>query len=253
MNLRPYSTMLGFLVILLLGLAVAFQSYRLRRAELAEIKARAERQGMALAAANFQRAAEASQRELSETVPELKEQLEIAKKEKARILAATHFEGKADTIRIPAVCSTYEAPSVGGEPPAPSSNANPPESTGGASPGFDVDTFVRLDEAIVADDAGGIYIARNVDVQLTTPLADGKTWYSGWRPVKGKNVTGETAVDPDLTKAWAAWKAPKPSKVAVVPRAFREWRVGWSCGGGGGVLTTGSAGAGFFCVLGPQL
>jgi hypothetical protein len=105
------------------------------------------------------------------------------------------------------------------------------------------------DDSVVADDAGGIYVKRDV----LSALSIGKDWFSGWTPVVGDELeAGKPQVDPELEKAWAAWRAPKPPRIDFSFRPPGLWRGGWSCGPGGGLLVTGSPAVGAFCVWGPQ-
>ena len=69
----------------------AVLTWQLDRAEGRELKARAAEQGRILEADGWKRAAEASQRELAETVPALEKELAAAKKAKAPVVVASRW------------------------------------------------------------------------------------------------------------------------------------------------------------------
>jgi hypothetical protein len=96
------------------------------------------------------------------------------------------------------------------------------------------------------------------------PTADGTiAWKSklwGWTVYgEGKRTarqeipttSSDLVVDPVLGKALTYYQD-RPSRFALLPRAPRHWRVGWSCGPGGGVSFAGEGWAGAACVYGPQ-
>jgi hypothetical protein len=234
------------IVIALMALGLYVQGRRLRAAELRERTERAAKQDAALEAADWKRAAELSQTELAESLPRLKGELDVAKAEQARLLMAASFEGKSDATPVLCVSSTATTPPTGG----PYSIAALTTTEGASSSPFvSVATHVRLQEAVVADELGGIYVKRDVQ----SALSIGEDWFSGWKPVVGSDLEVEKAsVDPELTDALAAWRSPKPPRIDLSFRPPGLWRGGWSCVAGGGVTLTGAPAAGVFCGVGPQ-
>lgn len=192
-------TKVAIVMILLLAGAVVAQTIRLRRAVAREWDAHVAKQQADLAAEGFRREAEASQAELAEKVPALEAELRKAQDAGARIASASHFEGHGREVEVPCTVIMGSPAEQTGRAPAPSSS---PGTQPGTPPAIAVTPHVRIDDAVLIDDGGGIYVQRDVHARLSV----GESWASGWEPVEPEVVT--SAVDPELSKAWAAWRAP---------------------------------------------
>lgn len=210
----------AIVLVLILAIAVGVQTWRLARATDREVYERSERQMVELVAAGWEKAAKASQAQLSRIVPELEAELAAAKKAGALTAGTSHWEGHASDIPIP--CAVVMGPPSGISTPAMTA---PPMVASEAPPVVSVTPYVKIDDAIALDDAGGIYVARKVAARL----AVGTKWTSDWTPVE-PDAGSTTAVSPDLIAAWKAYRNPPP-KIGFV-RSPKQWRAGLSCGVG---------------------
>ena len=197
---------------------LAWQNDRLRDKD---IRARAAIQAAKLEAAGWKRGVEATQAEMVARIPALEKELAAAKRAKAPIAIASHWEGRGAEVAVP--CTVVMGPPAGDMTPPPHSADSPGES--GAPPSVAVTPHVRIDDAVALDDAGGIFVARKVQAQLTV----GTSWASAWEPIEA-DAASTTVVNPELTEAWAAWKNPPP-RIAILPRGIKQSAVGVVGGG----------------------
>lgn len=189
-------TKVAIVAVLVLGGIAFAQTWRLRSARAAAWNEHLDRQASDMKQAGLVAAAQGTQRQLVDILDRMKAKLKAAQEAGARVAVASRFEGKADTIHVPAI-----------DRPGPPRTAQAPAGTVDVSvaAGCDVDPWVRLEEAVLVDDAGRVYLKRDVAVQLQAG-----TWYSGWKPVKPAALSGpEVLVDPELSKAIAAYRMPK--------------------------------------------
>ena len=205
---------------LILGIALGIQTWWLNRAASREFAARVAVQDATLKAAGWEKAATASQAELAATVPALQAQLGAAKKAKATTAIASHWQGSGEEIAIP--CTVVMGPPAGTS--TPTSGAPDPTRSPGAPPSVAVTPHVKIDDAVALDDAGGIFVARTVQAQLTV----GSSWASAWEDIV-PDAGSTTKVAPEIEAAWKAYKNPPP-RIAILPRSIKQWRVGWFVG-----------------------
>lgn len=222
-------------VIAFLGIALGVQTRRAKIAQLAAITARAEKQAAALEAADFKRATERTQDELAGMVLSLEHDLDVARAAGARVAAAGKWEGHAGEIGIPLdvlVGKSCEQapPGVAVPPPA----ALSPRAPGGASsPVAGIDPWFRLDEAIAINDLGAIYVKRKAWARLEVPASN---WRSDWKEIPKENVVvDDTGIDPEIEKAWRAYK---------LPTKWTAYSIGASIGVDGPGVVGGVAGGG---------
>jgi len=189
----------GLVVFVVILVYAGVVSWRLQQAQGRELKERAARQARTLEAANWQRAAEASQRELASTVPALKEELEAVRKAKATTAIASHWEGKGAEISVP--CTVVMGSPAGNVAPPPGSPAT--ASSSETPPTVAVTPHVLIDDAVAIDDAGGVYVARKVQARLSV----GEAWASAWEEIP-PDPGSTTKVSPDIVAAVKAFKNP---------------------------------------------
>ncbi len=203
---------------LLLGIALGVQSCRLRRADRAAVDARAKAQAIALEAAGWQRAAVASQDELARVVPALEAQVAALRKADATLAGSSRWTGRGAAVSVPCTPDNMA-------PPADVADVAPPVRPPDGSPGepltvttdalwrgppgpsaefIDVTPHVLIEDAVAIDDAGGIYVARDVKARLSV----GKSWINEWSTVTPDPETKTATVHSDIAEAWAAWKSP---------------------------------------------
>ena len=227
---------------LVLAIALGVQTWRLRRAADRETAAHVAAQDAALVAADWQRAAEGSQRDLARIVPELRAQLDAAKKAGTITAGTSHWTGHGAEVAVP--CTVVMGPPAGATDAAPP--GPPPVGLPGASPVVAVTPHVRIDDAVALDDGGGIFVARRVQARL----AVGTAWASSWEPVEA-DPGSTTAVAPEIEAAWRAYRNPPP-RLAFV-RGPKLWRTGLACGVGLGYgVTRGGADVVAACIWGAQ-
>jgi len=190
---------LGLVAFVLLAAYAGFLAWQNDKLRDRELKARVEIQDAKLKAAGWQETAKASQAELARTVPALKEQLEAATKAKATTAIASHWEGSGAAIAVP--CTVFMGPPAGDIDAAPHPMPSPGESE--APPSVVVTPHVKIDDAVALDDAGGIFVARKVQAQLTV----GTSWASAWEDIDA-DAGSTTKVAPELEKAWKAYRNP---------------------------------------------
>jgi hypothetical protein len=209
-------------IVLALVLAVAFgvQTWRLHRSEGREVQARAALQGKILVESGWLETLESSHDELAALVPSLRDELAAVKRAHATLLSTSHWTGTGREVPVP--CTVVMGPPAGAHEPT--SSPPPPAGLPEAPPAVNVVPAVRIDDAVSANDMGGIYVARRVAVRL----AVGSSWASEWSEVT-PDAGSTTAVDPRLSHAWRAFLEPPP-RFAVLPRRVSGWRAGWFAG-----------------------
>lgn len=201
----------------LLALALAVQSWRIYQAEHAAIAAAAARQRAELAASGWKDAAEASQRELASTVPQLREQLDAARRANAELLLTHRTTTAPEAFLVPFDCpGATSSPGAGaGEPAAPHGAPQPT--------GIPVAVTVDSQTAVVALADGSIEWSG----RLFATLSSGE-----WHETRELTPLHDTlAADSDLGRAWAAWRN-RPPRVAIGFRPVSQWRAGWVAGAG---------------------
>jgi hypothetical protein len=209
---------------LILAIALGVQTYRLNKARDLDVAARAAAQGKTLVDAGWLKGVEGSQAMLRATVPKLLAELAAAKKAKATVGIASHWEGSGKAVAVP--CNVVMGPPAGNIDSRSASAPNTDES--GGPPSVAVTPHVRIDDAVALDDLGGIFVARKVHARLSV----GESWASGWEDIAA-DPGSTTKVAPELTAAWKAYKNP-PYRL----EAF----VGASLGSDGAGIVGGVAG-----------
>lgn len=230
-----------------LGLALAYQMWRRGRAEGEIQRALVAHQRAELEAAKWKRAEAASQDELARTVEMLGDEIVAAREAGVRIGMTSHWQGRGST-KITVRPTPGDQPGEPGERTGEAAAEDPPAgratvaaSTSDSSTSneeakqeveIEIDTDVRIDDAVALDNAGRIYVVREVEAKLSSEGKD----LSDWFPVipEPGNVT---RVDPKLQAAWEAAKNPPP-RVALFRRPSL-WRWGGSCIGGVGYTLVG--------------
>jgi len=238
----------------ILGLCLAYQMWQRAQYERQAFEQWVTRQRAELDAAGWERAESRSQNQLAAVVMALTKDLDAAREAGARIAMTSRWQGKGEAVWIP--CDTTGAtpglqPGEPGEAGRTGESAadTPADRATAASPtppGAWPVQHVKIEDAVVVDDAGAIYVKRAVQGQLTV----GETFATPWVkivPVPGK----KTYVDPKLEEALRLAQNPPP-KVALL-RKPSQWRLGGTCGAGGGYSVIEQRGdVGVYCVYGVQ-
>jgi hypothetical protein len=239
MTAKRIIPLVAFIALAVYAGFLAWQNDKLRDKD---IKARAAAQGKMLVDAGWLKGVEASQRELAEMVPALEAELAAAKKAKAPVVVASHWEGRGSEVEVP--CTVVMGPPAGDMTPPPHSAA---PGVSEAPPSVAVTPHVAIHDAMTFDATGRLYVARKVEARLSV----GETWMSAWEPIE-PDASSRTLVAPELERAWAAYQNPPP-RVAILPRGIKQWRAGWTCGAGVGYgVARGGADVTAACIWGLQ-
>lgn len=237
------------ILVLILGIALGIQTWRLNRAAARELAARVAIQDATLKAAGWEKAAKASQRELTAIVPELEAKLAAAKKAEVPVLAANRTQTETVTFDIP-VGDRPPSSTAGAGETAAAASPQPPGSTSPVGVSADVQTAVAgLDDGTVEWTSRVFATVSWGALKTPGECAEGEPCETKELPVKTSK--SKTGVDPDLTAAWKAWKNPPP-KFAALPRGIRQWRAGWFVGPGLAVALDGRVSAGVLVGWGAQ-
>lgn len=222
-------------VLVALSVALVIQSKRLAALRLLESKARVEAQGLALEAAGWKKASQESASKLAALVPRLEEQTARAKKAEALLALASTWSGHGKPVAVP--CPPNMEPSTGDLDPL---DHFPPSESAAPLPSFaSVTPHVQVSEALSLDDAGGLFVAREVRAKLSV----GESWSSEWEVIE-EDEGSRTSIAPELSQAWREFKTP-PYRI--------EGFVGLSLGTNGAGIVGGASGGrgrlGWFALL----
>lgn len=206
---------LSLVAAVILALALGIQTWRLDRESRRTVAARAAAQSAALNAAGWQRAAEASQSDLARVVPALNAEISALLRTGATLAGTSHWTGNGAPVPVPCIASmappagapiaAHPGPSPDGLPGEPLVDCDCHDGTDRlcCPPTVAVTPHVLIDDAVALDDAGGIYVARQVQARLSV----GETWASEWADVT-PDPGSTTAVDPRIGAAWREYLNP---------------------------------------------